>query len=403
LAEISNSSGVSKVGYRYDADGIRTKKIVNGINIGYIVDKNREYAQVLEERYGNGELIVSYTYGDDLISQKRGTSVYFYHYDGIGSTRNLTDSNAVVTDSYVYDAYGVLLEKSGSTENDYLYTGEQFDPNIGFYYLRARYMDPETGRFISMDSYAGDRMSPISLHKYLYANCNPIMFTDPSGYFSLGSVMCSITIQGIISAMWSGAFSLLSGNSITSKEFWGDVGEGFVIGAATAAVGGLLVKLFAPLIRASVTPLLDIVGEMGKVSLRGKAGAARWFAKLSRFFVNTNKTYPKAGDTFIGKILMRAFPKDRFPYIQWDMHHIFVKQAWSRAGSGLQIFTNVTTNEGLRRLGNGLWNLIPLPSALHQLIHSVAWGPQVFATAYYSIMAYGPVNALYQFVFDDDE
>jgi hypothetical protein len=152
LAEISNSSGVSKVGYRYDADGIRTKKIVNGINIGYIVDKNREYAQVLEERYGNGELIVSYTYGDDLISQKRGTSVYFYHYDGIGSTRNLTDSNAVVTDSYVYDAYGVLLEKSGSTENDYLYTGEQFDPNIGFYYLRARYMDPETGRSSSVSS-----------------------------------------------------------------------------------------------------------------------------------------------------------------------------------------------------------------------------------------------------------
>ena len=54
--------------------------------------------------------------------------------------------------------------------------------NTGLYYLRARYMNPSTGTFISMDNYEGSIYDPVSLHKYLYANANPVMYTDPSGY-----------------------------------------------------------------------------------------------------------------------------------------------------------------------------------------------------------------------------
>ena len=46
-------------------------------------------------------------------------------------------------------------------------------------------MDPSTGTFISMDSYQGSIYDPVTLHKYLYANANPVMYTDPSGYSSL--------------------------------------------------------------------------------------------------------------------------------------------------------------------------------------------------------------------------
>ncbi len=41
--------------------------------------------------------------------------------------------------------FGVLIDQAGVTENHYLYTGEQFDPGAGYYYLRARYMDPGMG------------------------------------------------------------------------------------------------------------------------------------------------------------------------------------------------------------------------------------------------------------------
>ncbi|WP_285945622.1 RHS repeat-associated core domain-containing protein, partial [Thomasclavelia cocleata] len=66
-----------------------------------------------------------------------------------------------ITDTYVYDAYGSLLKQTGTTENDYLYTGEQYNALTGLYYLRARYMNPETGTFTSMDTYAGTLDNPV--------------------------------------------------------------------------------------------------------------------------------------------------------------------------------------------------------------------------------------------------
>ena len=96
----------------------------------------------MEERDGNGNLLARYVYGHDLISQTRpsagsGTETSYYLYDGLGSTRALTNSAGTVTDTYTYDAFGNLLDNTGSTTNDYLYAGEFFDSNIGFYYLRA--------------------------------------------------------------------------------------------------------------------------------------------------------------------------------------------------------------------------------------------------------------------------
>lgn len=49
-------------------------------------------------------------------------------------------------------------------------------------------MDTSIGRFISQDSYAGSISDPTSLHKYLYANANPVTYTDPSGYYSFEDV-----------------------------------------------------------------------------------------------------------------------------------------------------------------------------------------------------------------------
>jgi RHS repeat-associated protein len=147
------------------------------------VDKNRDYAQVLEERDGAGTLAVSYVYGDDLISQERSGAVSYYQYDGLGSTRALTDDFGDATDTYDFEAFGTLLNSTGTTENNYLFAGEQYDPNARFYYLRARWMNPETGRFLTVDPFVGRIQDPVTLHKYLYASANPVMFVDPSGEF----------------------------------------------------------------------------------------------------------------------------------------------------------------------------------------------------------------------------
>jgi RHS repeat-associated protein len=63
----------------------------------------------------------------------------------------------------------------------YLYRGEQYDPDLGLYYLRARYYNPVTGRFLSRDPGAGRIKVPATLHKYLYASSDPIGVIDPTG------------------------------------------------------------------------------------------------------------------------------------------------------------------------------------------------------------------------------
>jgi RHS repeat-associated protein len=194
----SNGEGIS---YAYDADGIRVSKTINGVTTEYLVDGNRDYAQVLEERV-NDVLGASYVYGRDLISQERGVADSFYLVDGLGSTRGLTNASGGVTDVYSYDAFGNLIGRTGSTVNSYLYAGEQYDSNLGGYYLRQRYYDRYRGRFTAQDPFEGWMSDPMSLHNYLYAHANPVNAIDPSGLSTLvGSQLDLIFAVGALAAI----------------------------------------------------------------------------------------------------------------------------------------------------------------------------------------------------------
>ena len=185
-ATVQNGVLVTEESYTYDYEGNRTSKTTHrsdGVTeyVKYLND-NSSLTNVLAELDGNGTAKCIYTIGADLVSQERNDRTSFYLYDGHGSVVGLANESGVVTDTYSYDAFGNLLKSTGSTKNCYRYCGEQFDESTGLYYLRARYMDTLTGRFISQDSYAGEISDPVSLHKYLYANANPVMYSDPSGY-----------------------------------------------------------------------------------------------------------------------------------------------------------------------------------------------------------------------------
>ena len=180
-AEVTTPTGTRETQYRYDAEGVRVASIVDGQETRYLIDTNRAYAQVLEEYIPDGTVEVFYVYGGDLISQVRDGQQVFYHVDGLGSTRVLTDGVGNVTDEYIYDAYGNLEGSAGSTVNNYLYAGEQYDPNLQSYYLRARYYNPNTGRFMSRDPFEGFLTEPLSLSDYPYVHGNPINAIDPTG------------------------------------------------------------------------------------------------------------------------------------------------------------------------------------------------------------------------------
>ncbi len=218
-----NDAGViTSTTYRYDVDGIRIGKTEGVDTTDYLIDPNRDYAQVVRETDGAG-VSIDYLYGDDLIQQSQAASnERYYLYDGLGSTRLLTDGVGAITDTYDYEAFGSVLNQTGVTENDYRFTGEQYDGALDNYYLRARYYDQNTARFTQMDTWMGNIGDPLSLHKYIYTESDPINNIDPSGNFLLFSQKAAGTIRGILTKSTTNQISALVNL----------IGIGVVVGAA---------------------------------------------------------------------------------------------------------------------------------------------------------------------------
>ena len=179
-----NGGAVSIV---YDAFGNRVAKTVNGVTTKYLVEDDVNptgLPQVMEEVVG-GAVERVYTYGLQRISESQiidnQWTPSFYGYDGGGNVRQLTNLAGAFTDTYEYDAWGNEINHTGTTPNNYLYRGEQYDSDLGLYYLRARYYNPNTGRFMSRDPEEGTSTNPASLHKYLYAGGDPVNGMDPYG------------------------------------------------------------------------------------------------------------------------------------------------------------------------------------------------------------------------------
>src|SRR5262249_17932109 len=105
----------------------------------------------------------------------------FYSYDGHGNVRFLANTAASTTDSYDFDAFGMPIRTSGTTPNQFLYSGERYDSSIGLYDLRARYYNQATGRLWERDPEDGEICSPLTQNPYIYATDNPINAVDPTG------------------------------------------------------------------------------------------------------------------------------------------------------------------------------------------------------------------------------
>ena len=101
-----------------------------------------------------------------------------------GSTRALLGASGEVVATFTYGAYGSLASSSGGVSTPLLYDGQVFDPTTGLYYLRARWYDPATDQFMSVDPLVAETGQP-----YAYAGDDPVNEGDPLGLFCWG--LCS--------------------------------------------------------------------------------------------------------------------------------------------------------------------------------------------------------------------
>jgi RHS repeat-associated protein len=166
----SATVGGTATTFAYRGDRLRASRTTGGVTTSFTWDVNAGLPVVLDD--GN-----QYVYGAGLVSQKQGGAWYYYLADGLGSTMAIVDASGAVQNSYTYDVYG-KPSKTGSLANEFDFAGQQTD-GTGLQYLRARYMDPETGTFISREPMAS---TPLWLGgHYLYGMSNPAFVTDPTG------------------------------------------------------------------------------------------------------------------------------------------------------------------------------------------------------------------------------
>ncbi|MBI9015463.1 MAG: RHS repeat-associated core domain-containing protein [Clostridiales bacterium] len=177
LVEVNKNN--KTVHFSYDLLGKRVSKTVDG-NIKKHVWNG---SNIVLELDNTNAVLNYYQYGSTLIyREKSDSSKVFYFQDAHGDTKTLTDLLGVVTKRYVYDSYGEEVNPDENDDNPFRYFSQYYDKEVGFYYLRVRYYDPSTMRFTQEDTYLGTANDPLSLNRYLYVSCNPILFIDPSGH-----------------------------------------------------------------------------------------------------------------------------------------------------------------------------------------------------------------------------
>jgi len=176
--------------YKYDGLGRRIEKNVNGTITRYVYDGE----DIALEYDGTNTFVSRYSHGDQidqpLALQRAGVGFFYYHADHQGSITHLTDSSGLVVNSYFYDSYGNTLILSETLSQPYTYTGREYDQESGLYYYRARYYDPQAGRFLSEDPIgflSGDAIGVEAAdpNLYRYVRNNPINLTDPTGQIAV--------------------------------------------------------------------------------------------------------------------------------------------------------------------------------------------------------------------------
>jgi RHS repeat-associated protein len=170
----------TEVGYSYDPAGRRIEKKYDGTAVvKYLYDGDH----CLAEYDGNNNLLRKYIYGPavdepiSMIDVEHSNATYYYHFDGLGSVTALTNASGTTAVLYEYSVYGQVAASDPNHPNRFTFTGREFDKETGLYYYRARYYNPEIGRFLQTDP------SGYGAGMNLYAYCmnGPMNRIDPFG------------------------------------------------------------------------------------------------------------------------------------------------------------------------------------------------------------------------------
>jgi RHS repeat-associated protein len=167
------TTGASSASFVYDGNGLRQSETNGSGTTEFTWDPEGSLPVLLSDGAN------SYIYGPDDTPIEQissgGTPTYLLT-DQLGSTRAITNSSGSVTATFSYDAWGNLAGSTGSATTPFMYAGAYLDSSTGLYYMLARYYDPLTGQFLSIDPNVASTQMPFD-----YVGDDPVNGVDPSG------------------------------------------------------------------------------------------------------------------------------------------------------------------------------------------------------------------------------
>jgi RHS repeat-associated protein len=164
---------------------------------------------------------------------------HYYYTDPQGTVLAKADASGNIIATYDYAPYGTAAPNMSPAPNGPGYTGHVNDSDTGLVYMQARYYDPSTGKFLSVDPVQPAAGNSFNFNRYDYANNNPINHTDPDGRCADGAT-CDHMVEDY--GKWAAAHpeqadkigGTVGGPGITTMLIASGVGE--VVGIVRAAV-----------------------------------------------------------------------------------------------------------------------------------------------------------------------
>ena len=261
----------------YDTGGLLTRVVSDGSGRKLLWNVLGEIPLLLEERRDNGTLLRRYIYGaHGLIAIETVDGQHIVHTDVLGSVRQITSADGDPEATYSYSAYGEQNLGASDEISSLRYASEYWVPELHLYYLRARFYDPTAGCFLTPDTIMPTPRFPTLYNPYLYARCNPVRFTDPTGHLSIAEINMGLTILGILSheilnlGFLDGLF--VSVPPIRSKDSLGTAFKGSVnVSKSLFAISASLKLTF---LRSSVGTIKSL--QILSFSRRGDSGLGRY-------------------------------------------------------------------------------------------------------------------------------
>jgi RHS repeat-associated protein len=170
------------VHYVYDGEGNRVAREADGETMHFALHRFASVPQVIADLDENGGLVRQYilTGSRNVQLEPDGRKLYLLE-DRMGSTRFVVDEKGDVVAHYDYSPFGVPRLVEGRDATRFLFGGEEWDDAAQLIFLRARYYDPSSGRFLTVDPVDGDPSDPQSYNSYAYAGNDPVNRNDPTG------------------------------------------------------------------------------------------------------------------------------------------------------------------------------------------------------------------------------